>query len=305
MTADPSKHVPSPEGLAEIEQGAGGLAKLTLRCPAGEAEVYLHGAHVTSFVPAGGEELLWCSRKSWFQADKPIRGGVPICFPWFGPHPDDAALPGHGFARVSQWQVDSIDPAGPGLAATLRLEANPCTRSFWDRAFRLVYEVRIQPDGALRLRLTTQNTGSEAFEITEALHTYFGVSDVRQVEITGLAGVEYIDKVDGANRKRQGDEPIRFDRETDRVYLDTQADCVLHDPQGGRVVTVSKDGSNSTVVWNPWTAKAGRMEDFGDDEWPGMVCIETANAHVNAVTLDPGSEHVISTTISDRRYQPV
>ncbi|MFW5840593.1 MAG: hypothetical protein ACOCZE_08440, partial [Planctomycetota bacterium] len=147
-----------PAGLGEIETGRGGLAKLVLTGPGGSAEIYLHGAHVTSFVPADGDEMLWLSGSSWFEKGKPIRGGVPICFPWFGPCETNPDLPSHGFARLCQWSVESVVAEGDTVSATLGLDANECTRSYWDFDFQLRYRISVRGDGSLELALTTQNT---------------------------------------------------------------------------------------------------------------------------------------------------
>jgi glucose-6-phosphate 1-epimerase len=143
-----------------------------------------------------------------------------------------------------------------------------------------------------------ENRDATPFTYEAALHTYFHVSDAREVEVTGLEGVEFIDKVDAGTRKQQGAEPLRFTGETDRVFVQTTAPVTLHDPGMKRRIVVEKTGSLTTVVWNPWIAKSAAMADFGDDEWPGMVCIETANAGENAVTLAPGAVHLMSTLIS-------
>ena len=285
------------DGMAEFETGINGLAKLTLHTRAAEAEVYLHGAHVTGYQPRGMKPVLWLSGHSWFEDGKPIRGGVPICFPWFGPREGDPQAPAHGFVRLAVWKAESVEQSDDRTSVTLLTTDTPQTRALWDHAFELRQTVALGPDGALIITLACRNTGAKAFSFTEALHTYLHVDDVRQVAIEGLAGVEYIDKMDAGRRKRQDDEPIRFTGETDRVYLDTDAACTLTDPKAGRRIIVRKEGSRSTVIWNPWTDKSIRMPDFGDNEWPGMVCIETANAADNAVTLEPGAEHRMSAGI--------
>lgn len=149
----------------------------------------------------------------------------------------------------------------------------------------------------LSLALDVTNTGDAPIAFEAALHTYFAVSDIRRVTVTGLAGTEYLDKVEGLAVKRQGDAPMTFAGETDRIFLDTEATCTIHDPGLGRQVHVAKRGSLSTIVWNPWIAKARAMPDFGDDEWPGMLCIETANVRDRAVRLESGSHHTMSAHI--------
>jgi len=285
------------EAAVDFRAGPGGLTEAVLTAPSGSATVTLHGAHVTGFTPARAEPVLWMSRKSWFQPGKPIRGGVPVCFPWFagsGPKPDS---PHHGFARLMEWQVEATGTHPDGrVFLALVLRADERTRAYWPGRFELRYVVTV--GRRLSLSLQTRNLGSEAFTMTCALHSYFAVGDVRQVSIHGLAGTEYIDTVGPPERKRQGPDPIRFECETDRTYLNTTATCILEDPVLARRITVAKSGSASTVVWNPWSDKAARMEDYADDEWPGMVCIETANVGENAVTLAPGRSHELEARIS-------
>lgn len=285
------------DGAAAFVAGAGGLTRLDITAAEGEAQVSLQGAHVTAWRPRGAADVLWMSEKSWFEPGKPLRGGVPVCWPWFGPKEGDAVAPAHGFARLAEWQVESLRrQAGGDVSVCLLLKGAKGQWPGFPHAFELRHRVRV--GRTLTMALETRNAGGEAFTLAEALHTYFRVSDVRNVAISGLAGVEFIDKMDGAKRKRQGVEPIRFAGETDRVYVNAAGECVLEDAGAGRRIVVAKSGSNSTVVWNPWIAKAARMADFGDNEWPGMVCIETANAADNVVTLAPGESHTMEARIS-------
>ncbi len=171
----------------------------------------------------------------------------------------------------------------------------------WPHRFRAVH--RIEVGASLRMSLEVRNDGAEPFTFEEALHTYIGVSDIRQVTLTGLAGCDYLDKMSAGERRRQGEDPIRFTAETDRVYLDTQAACVIHDAGLRRRIQVSKEESDATVVWNPWIAKARAMADFGDDEWPGMLCVETANVGVHARILQPGAAHTMTAALDTRDLQ--
>lgn len=270
-----------------FEAGQGGLTKAIVTTPVASGEIYLHGAHVTSWQPAGHEPVLWMSRSSLFQHGKPIRGGVPICFPWFGPHASDPSAPAHGFARTALWAVVEARPtAGGGISLTLRTLIEP---------FSVLFTVEF--GSVLRMTLATElATGiSTIHGFEDALHTYFSVSDVRNISIAGLEQVRYVDKVDGAQEKPATGAAIEFTGETDRVYLKTYSECHLHDPGRNRTIVVSKSGSQSTVIWNPWVAKSARMPDFGDHEWPEMVCIETANVGINAIELAPNTSH--STTV--------
>jgi D-hexose-6-phosphate mutarotase len=296
MTGDASRE----EG-PRIATGANGLRIVKLRGRPGSAEIYLHGAHVTRWDPAGGRPVLWVSRSSAFAPGRPIRGGVPICFPWFGAHPTDPGQPGHGFARIREWRLVATPEARArgdedAAVAEFELASTEPPHQAWPHAFAARYRVVL--GRALTMQLEITNTGSASISFEEALHTYFAVSDVRSTPISGLEGRPYLDKVAGLAERVQPEEPIRFTAETDRVYLDTLATCTIHDPGWKRRITVAKQGSNSTVVWNPWVDKARAMPDFGDDEWPEMVCVETANVGANRVTLAPGERHLIRADIT-------
>lgn len=285
-----------PTGVS-LGPGRGGLERVRVETPRVQGEVYLHGAHVTAWQPPGRAPVLWVSRDSQFTAGAPIRGGVPICFPWFAAHATDAAAPAHGFARLHPWRL--VDAAADGDRLELRFgsrDDEQTRRSPWPHPFAAEY--RVSFGERLSLALDIACTGDAPLEFEAALHSYFAVNDIRTVTVTGLAGTEYLDKVDGFARKRQGDAPLGFDRETDRIYLDTEATCTIHDPGLDRRIIVAKRGSLSTIVWNPWTAKARAMPDFGDDEWTGMLCIETANVRDRAVRLEPGSHHTMTAEIT-------
>jgi len=279
-----------------LEAAEGGLPRLSVANAMARAQIHLHGAHVTAWQPAGHEPVLWMSRLSSWETTKPIRGGVPICFPWFGPHATDKGAPAHGFARLLDWtlvEARDDDRGATHLSFELPPPAPPAPA--WPHACAATYHVTV--GSSLDLALEVRNTGTAPFSFEEALHTYFAVQDVRAIEITGLAGTDYLDKVGGTTLRNQGPPPIRFAAETDRVYINTQAACTIHDPGARRRIVVRKSRSNATVVWNPWVDKARAMPDFGDDEWPQMVCVETGNVNVHAVTLAPGASHTMTATI--------
>ena len=282
--------------VVRFEDGPNGLVRVRIAAPAAEAEIYLHGGHVTHYQPQGSRPVLFVSARSRYDAKSAIRGGVPVIFPWFGAKGDDPAAPQHGFVRAAAWDMESVERMAPdAVTLVLRLDASEATRAVWPHRFVLRH--RIGVGAALDLSLEVDNGSAEPFVFEEALHTYLAVGNVREASVTGLAGTTYIDKTDGMARKRQGPEPLRLTGETDRVYLSTRATCVLDDPVGRRRLIVEKDGSESTVVWNPWATKARALSDLGAEEWPGMVCIETANAADNRVTLAPGARHRMRATI--------
>ena len=278
-----------------FDAGLGGLPRVTIRTAACEADVYLHGAHVTHFQPSGHHPVLFLSGHSEFVEAKPIRGGVPIIFPWFGPNSADASAPMHGLARLSAWDVENVRSDGENVTLILRLSPDNAPRGWPDRC-SLRYEITM--GSALRLSLRVENGGEATLKFEEALHTYFAVGDARQIEIEGLRDTIFVDKTDNFAEKTQLERQLRLAAETDRVYRETEATCIIHDEANARRIIISKQNSNSTVVWNPWIAKAAAMPDFGDGEWPFMVCIETCNVGAGAVTLAPGAAHEMTTHIS-------
>jgi glucose-6-phosphate 1-epimerase len=274
---------------------AHGLKAVRLRACGSEALVYLHGAHVASFRTAEHGELLWVSEKAVYAAGKAIRGGVPICFPWFGAHPSDSKLPAHGFARTREFRFDGSELHGDTLVAVFSLASADVAPELFTGAFTA--RLRVSVGRELSLAFEVENDAEQAFDYELALHTYLGVSDVRQVQVLGLAGATYDDKVSGARAVVEGDAPLRFGGETDRVYTST-ARVTVDDPGRRRRLIIDKTSSSTTVVWNPWVDKAQRMADFGDDEWPSMLCIEAANVSPHAIRLGPQSRHTTTTIIS-------
>jgi glucose-6-phosphate 1-epimerase len=291
-----------PADARHIEQiEAHGLNALRLRASGSEALVYLHGAHVTSFRTSEHGELLWLSDRAQYAADKAIRGGVPVCFPWFGSHPRDPGLPAHGFARLAEFRFDGWELRGDSVVAQLSLSADEATHAAFPHEF--VARLRIGVGRELSLSYEVENTGSTAFDYELALHTYLLVSDVRHVTVSGLGGATYDDKVTGERGALQSDEPLRFSGETDRVY-DSSGRVTVTDAARKRRTIVDKTSSRSTVVWNPWIEKAGRMHDFPPEGWPQMLCIEAANVSPHAIHLSPQSRHVTTTIISAETCEP-
>jgi D-hexose-6-phosphate mutarotase len=250
------------------------------------SNITLQGAHVATWQPRGQEPVIWLSPHAKFVPGKSIRGGVPICWPWFGPHATDSKLPGHGYARTVAWEVLETK-ALPDDTTFLRLGLveSDLTRAQWP--YPSLVQVEITVGKTLRIALLTKNNGQNSFVLGEALHTYFSISDVAQTKIRGLEEIDYLDKVgEPARRTQQG--PIIIESEVDRVYVDTKADCIIEDAGLKRAIRIAKTGSSSTVVWNPWTEKANKMGDFGENGFRGMVCVESANAFDNLVTVKPG-----------------
>lgn len=281
-------------GQLIVDAGCGGLPRVSVATPLCRGEVYLHGGHVTAWQPAGQAPVLWMGGISNFAEGKPIRGGIPLCWPWFGPGAD-ASRPAHGVIRLQRWQLEDARIAGDGTATiVLRLSDTPATRAVWPAAFAIRLTVTF--GRRLSVELAATNTGSEAFPVGEALHTYLAVGDVRRVAVRGLEGADGSDRVADPKPVRFAG-PIAVAAETDILFTGTTADVVVEDPSLGRSLRVGKTGSRSTVVWNPWIAKAARLADFADHEWPGMICVEAANAVADAYQLAPGATHRLGTTI--------
>jgi D-hexose-6-phosphate mutarotase len=279
----------------QFSAGSGGLTKIAIKNSAGSAEIYLHGAHVTQFQPAGQQPLLYMSTASAFKSDKAIRGGVPICWPWFGPNTADAKLPMHGFARVSEWSVESsrkIDDQHTSI--TLKLESTDSIRKLWPHDFLARYTITV--GSALELELESTNRDKSGMLISEALHTYFAITDVEKISIAGLTGTSYVDKV-ASGRKIEDRDPVKLTGETDNVYANARTAVRIDDPGMSRKIRVEKVGSSSTVLWNPFEERAKAMADIGAGEWRNFVCVEAANALENTVTVAPGATHKIGTTL--------
>jgi glucose-6-phosphate 1-epimerase len=281
-------------GVAKVVEGNGGLPEVRITSPQAGGEMYLHGAHVTSWKPSGREEVLFVSSRSHWEDGRAIRGGVPVCFPWFGDKADDPNAPAHGFARTRAWQLESIGQGVDAVTVSMVTESNENTKRWWPADFRLVHRATFGRELSLELVLT--NTGAGLLRFEEALHTYHRVGDVQKVRVRGLDGVRYLDKTDRHREKTQHND-IVITTETDRVYLNTEHEMQLEDPVLRRRVRVAKENSRTSVVWNPWVEKAHAFSDLGDDEWKQMVCIETSNVSDFAVDLAPGHQHIMKAII--------
>jgi glucose-6-phosphate 1-epimerase len=282
-------------GVVRVVEGNGGLSKVVATTGEAAGEIYLHGAHVTSWRPHGADEVLFVSAASHWQRERPIRGGIPICFPWFADKSDDAKAPAHGFVRTAAWQLDSIEPAGKAIAVTLSTTSNAETKRWLPADFHLRYRVTFA--ATLTLELTVSNRGAGPFRFEEALHTYFHVGQIEQVRIHGLDASQYLDKTDAFRVKvQQG--PLVISSQTDRVFLNTKGPVDVEYGSLGRRIRIAKENSLTTVVWNPWLEKARALSDFGNDEWKQMVCVETCNVVAYAVELAPGKDHQMEAVIS-------
>jgi glucose-6-phosphate 1-epimerase len=284
-------------GVLDFVSTQHGLVKAAISLDDAVGELYLQGAQVTAWQPRDERPVLFTSPKSIFAPGKAIRGGIPIIFPWFGPSRHAPVAPQHGFARTATWHLDGVETAGSkSLTMTLSLTDGDVGSTIWPEPFRAIYTVTFAQ--TLLLRLAVQNRARHPIVFEEALHTYFAISDISNIAISGLAGTTYIDKTDAALRKPQTIDLVTITAETDRVYLDTPVRCVIEDRGWRRRVVIEKDGAASTVVWNPGAEKAAAMADLGDPAWRGMVCVEAGNIADNEVRLAQNAERQMSTAIS-------
>lgn len=289
-------------GQLSFRADPGGLVFADIDNAQGTATLCLQGAHITTWRPKSqAEPVVWLSPMAKYAPGKSIRGGVPVCWPWFGPHATESGFPGHGFARTVEWKVIGGKALDSGeTQIRLMLAQNDATRAQWPKATRV--ELTATVGERLTIDLTTTNLDTEDIVIGEALHTYFQIGDIGDIQVLGLEGCEYIDKVDGGARKTQQG-AVACAGEVDRVYVNTAAECVIVDPGLKRRVRVGKSGSNATVVWTPWVDKAEKMGDFGpgrNDQggWREMVCVESANAAENVVTVPAGESHTLRVVYS-------
>jgi glucose-6-phosphate 1-epimerase len=287
-------------GVLEFSETATGLILARVTTPACTAELYLHGAHLTRWQPTSFDPVLFLSESSFLEPGKAIRGGIPVIFPWFGarkptPSSDRIDGPPHGFARTSEWQLAFAAVSGDDLHLTLTLSPSDTSRSFGYDHFQVAYQLTLGRE--LRVRLTVVNQAETPLHFEEALHTYFAVGDVHQISLAGLEGAEYLDKTDGFARKKQAEPTLQLTAETDRLYLNTTATVTIDDPTLHRRIHVAKANSQNTVVWNPWSALTATLPDMDPASWPHMVCVETANASENALTLAPHDAHTMEARI--------
>jgi len=276
-----------------FREDSSGLIVAEINNAEATATLCLQGAHLMSWRPKNqAVPVVWLSRDAKMAAGKSIRGGAPVCWPWFGAHASEAGFPGHGFARTVPWQVveSGSDPDG-ATRLKLRIMESERTQAQWPHTSTV--ELAVIVGQALRMELITENNGAADFEIGEALHTYLQISDIGEVSLTGLDGCDYWDKVGGSALKKQ-EGAVTFSGETDRVYINTAAECVIEDQKLQRRIHITKTGSLSTVVWTPWLEKAEKMGDMGQPAgWREMVCVESANAIDNTVKVPAGSTHAL------------
>ncbi|MDR2112993.1 MAG: D-hexose-6-phosphate mutarotase [Candidatus Accumulibacter sp.] len=268
---------------ANHQPGDAGLPMLIVENPLGRAVVALQGAHVMAFQPAGQDELLWVSPKTTLRGGVPIRGGIPLCLPWFGLGADGKTM--HGFARTMEWTVTAAASLGNGATRlVLELAGDAATSALWPCAF--FFRLEIEAGAALKMSIDVQNRGAGAAPLAFAFHTYFAVPDVAAARVAGLDGVTYIDKMDKLARKQQSGE-VRIEAATDRVYLDVPPRQTI--VAGARRVEI-ESGARCAVVWNAWNNDRN-IPDLGEGNHAGYLCVERGDVADHAVTLPPGQNY--------------
>lgn len=281
--------------VAIVSEGKGAMSRVKITSSLCEGEMYLHGAQVTSWKPANADEVLFLSGISHWEEGQAIRGGIPICFPWFRAKIDDVRAPAHGFVRTKPWQLVSIVETGSGVAVSMSTESDESTQRWWPAQFRLVLSATFGSE--LILDLVCTNTGTTPFTFEEALHTYNRVANIRNVRVHGLETVRFLDNTDLNHEKVQNGD-IAITSQTDNAYLDASGPVELEDPDMGRRIRLRKINSLTTVVWNPWREGASTLHDLGEDEWTKFACVEASNILGAGVRLAPGQEHRMTAVVS-------
>ena len=282
-----------PLGRVTSLDGQNELPMLEISTPWSTAEIYLLGAHVTQFKKKDGPPVLFLSQCSRFVEGQPIRGGIPVVFPWFGSR---EGLGHHGFARNKTWEVKESRIAPDGTVS-VRFGLPDCPEAAAFPAFSAEYLVTVNQ--ALNLQLTVTNKSKDMeFTFENCLHTYFEVGDATAISIRGLKGATYQDKMASFLEKTETSDALRISSEVDRIYQNATGTVEILDPRFGRCIRIEKQGSASTVVWNPWIAKSRQMPDFGDEEYERMVCVESGNVASKSISLAPGGSSTLTVKLS-------
>jgi glucose-6-phosphate 1-epimerase len=288
---------PLPEELQPVALGSAGLSGWKIATPHCRALVSAQGAQVLEFQAVGKKPLLWLSEAAAYQPGRAIRGGIPLCFPWFGPAPD-AAGPAHGFARLLDWQLAEADARPEALHLLFRLGASAATQALWPHEFEATLAMTL--GRVLQLQLAVANTGSDAFSFTFAFHSYFPVSDIRRAQVDGLDGTPWLDQLDPQRTQHIQQGPVTFAGETDRIHLHTAGEYCLVDA-AGQAIRVSAPSCRSAVIWNPGPEKAARLADMAPDAWQRMACVECGNVDSDTVTLPAGASKLFTLLLENER----
>ncbi len=265
------------------------------------AQIALQGAQVLSWMPTDHPDVLYVSPKAKMEPGIAVRGGIPICWPWFNAHPDDPSKPNHGFVRNQFWNLESAEFEYNMATLVFTFAPTAETKELWPHDFELTATVKISDK--LKVRLSTKNIGEEPFQITSALHTYLSVGDIERIQLEGVKGSHYIDQLLPAGSEEIYQEKnVIINQEIDRIYS-SMSSLLLRDLDRSRAVFVDKAGSRSTVVWNPWKEKSKALADLPNNDYKEFVCIEACNAGRDRPTVRPNASHTLETTIGLRPLQ--
>jgi D-hexose-6-phosphate mutarotase len=279
--------------MTTLKQCENGFKYLEIQNTQAEAKIALQGAHVFHYQAKDKSALLWLSEKAFFETNKAIRGGVPICFPWFGKNKHDATLPQHGFARTAQWSVVLQEELDEGTThIQLQLTQNKESLKVWAYNFDVRLDVLVS--STLIIELIITNTDTKSFEISTALHTYFNISNIKNIHIEGLENRRYYDSLAQKELVQEGS--VVINEEVDRVYFEIPKNIFLYDKN--RIIKIQQEGSNSMVVWNPWSEKSSQMTDMTPNSYETMVCLETANALEDSRVIQPNETHILKVIVS-------
>lgn len=295
-------------GAIEFSEISPGFIHLKITNEHAHAVISLYGGQLLEFKPHDQHEpLIWLSEKAVFQQGKAIRGGIPVCWPWFGEYeleeleePAAESMPAHGYARISHWQLDSVKSLADGqteLLLHLPQENIPRHLHAIRQFFHCQLALKITIGKALKLELISHNHGLKTVPLTYALHSYFNISNIHDIELIGLEQQTYLDKLN-AGQAAQQTTALRFAGETDRVFIDSDTAIRLIDTKLKRSIVISKENSHSSIIWNPWQETSARMSDMTEPGWLSMVCIEAANVAKNKVLLGAGETQRMKVTIS-------
>ena len=269
-------------------EGKGGFPVMEISNDYARSTISVYGGQVLSFQPVNQTEMMFLSSQAYYQQGKAIKGGAPVCWPWFGPDPE-ARRSSHGFVRNRLWKMTEVVSTQDGATkVTMGLTDTADTREIWDYAFDLAIVITV--GSSLTIELVTRNTGKESFSITQALHSYFNVGDINKVRVLGLADKSYIDKVDEGKEKTQTG-AVSFSEECDRIYLDVPSELVIEDADLDRKIKITATNSNTAIVWNPWAEISANMADLGEQDYQKFVCVETANAANEVIEVAAGREY--------------
>lgn len=272
-----------------------GLIFLKISNKFATAEICLCGAHITSYIPRHSKDILWMSPASSFEVGKPIRGGIPVCFPWFGPHKTDSEKPQHGFARLMYWEVtETAKTPNDETLIRLQLCSSEATKAYWPHDF--CTELTIKVGATLEVDLKVNNLSDQSFDYTCALHSYYNISSIGNIAIKGLHNAHYHSQLEPGEFIQESDKIVITKAET-RHFHNTEATCIIEDPGFDRNIRVGKAGSKITTVWNPGAATCAQIGDLPDDGYLTFVCVEAVNAFDNVITLAPGETHTTTAVI--------